>query len=44
MQRAHQENQNMLNAQKTKSRGLQAMEKIVTKRDVKVFENEMKQV
>ena len=33
----------MQNAQKTKQRGLQAMEKIVTERDVKVFEKEMKQ-
>ena len=30
MKRAHQENKNMLNAKKTKERGLQAMEKIMT--------------
>ena len=44
MKRAHQENKNMLNAQKTKERGLQAMEKIMTQRDVKDFESQMKKV
>ena len=39
-----QENKNMLNAQKTKARGLQAMEKIMTERDVKDFEQKMKKV
>ena len=31
-----------MNAMKSKQRGLQAMEKIVTERDVKVFEKEMR--
>ena len=31
-----------MNAQKVKERGLKALEKIVTERDVKVFEKEMK--
>ena len=44
MKRAHQENKNMLNAQRTKERGLQAMEKIMTQRDVKDFESQMKKV